>query len=490
MRRALLIAVLLAFLPVGSYAMKSAFRFEAKDVYLERLGADSVLCRVRLNVLDDAVANHSAVVLQPYAVFGGVRGDLTPASFYRLDGRGRRAQVRGGGPASGVPGEIERVCGVSRGEIELTGVLHGMDAVDTVGVYVDVIEVRKNKTTRDESRMIALCVPSQKPLFEPDYYAVYVTDRTKYRFDRYVNVPLRVQFEDGKNSFKPSLGLNEGEIYEFGKAVGPIIASKNTRVSEITMTAFCGIEGSVQANQVRMKARLNNVYAYLRQGVFARRNVKLAVEGEDWKTLQEWFSGTSWHLDRSLNDIIYGPASKDSKERNLKECVTFWRYMEDNLFPELERFECSIRFSMLDYADDEQRWAAYNEDPRLLSQYDFSCLLRSMTEWTASWYDMVFEFAEVYPLCSEAQVNALAASLRMGNTRAAADILRYVSGNDGLYYKAVWLMMEGRIEEAYEVAASLDATKNPAFASLKEKVSEVFRWRISPTPWEINLTSK
>lgn len=482
--------LVLAFVPVPGAAMKSAFRFDVKDVYLERRLSDSVFCRVRLDVLDDAVANRSAVVLQPYVLADGLKHPITPASFYRLDGRGRRTQVRSNGKtASGNDGEVDRVCGMSKGVIELSGVVSGFGSRDSVEVFVDVFEVRAtDRVNLVESRRIALVTPEPCPEFEPEYYIMYVDDKGKYRFDRHLTVPLRVEFEDGKNVFKPDLGMNPGALFEFEKAVSPIVSSAYTKVQEITFTAYCGIAGSVAANNTRMQARMNSVYAHLKKkGVFGRKGVSLNVAGEDWSMLQTWFSTTSWHHDRSLNDIIFGPASKDSKERNLRDCVTFWRYMEDNLFPEMERFECTVRFAMLDYPDDDARWSAYNADRRLLSQYDYSRLLKMFPQWSQSWYEVVFDFADTYPLCREAQVDALAATLSLGRLNQATDYMKYLSGQEAAFYQAVWLMMQGRVEEAYETVLTLDMGQNEAFRALYQKISAIYRWSVSPTPWAVEV---
>lgn len=476
----------------GAAGMRSAFRWEASDVHVERRDVDSVYCRVCINVIDDAVARGRAVVLQPYVLVDGVKLRITPASFYRLDGRGRRTKVRSGGlTASGAAHEVEKVCGLSKGVLELSGTIAGLDAGAPAEVRVDVYEVRAtDRVTLAESRLAARLSPRPRPEFVPEYILRYVEDKDRYRFERHLTVPLLVDFEDGKNVFNADLGVNQGALFEFTKAVGPVVSSANTRVHEISLTAYCGITGSVASNNARMQARLNAVYAYLKKtGAFGRKAVGLKVVGEDWASLQAWFLTTSWHHDRRLDDIIFGPASKDTKERNLRECVTFWRYMEDNLFPQLERYECAIRFSMADYADDAERWKAYNADKRLLSQYDYCCLMKSVTEFSQSWYDLAFDFADVYPLCREAQVDALAAVLSLGRLNQATDYLRYLSGQEATFYRCTWLMLQDRVEEAYELALTLEG-QSEVYDELYAKISAINRWSSSPTPWDVEMAGR
>jgi len=486
MKRLLLFLLMLSCFAPSVFAMKSAFKFETSDVRLERKDRDSICCYIKLNVIDDAVASRSAVVLQPYVLAGDVKFFIQPAAFYRLDKRGQRTQVRSnGGSASGSLEEVEKVCGLSRGPLELSGTFACDFRMDSIEVFVDVIEIRaSDKMSVDESRRLALFTLTPMPVFVPEFYLSYVTDKNRYRFDRHLVVPLKVDFEEGKNVFKAEFGMNEGYVYDFEKSVSPVIASPNTKVLEVTMTAYSGIEGSVSSNQLRMQQRLNSVHAYLKKrGVFGKKPVKLVVEGEDWSMLQTWFQSTSWHYDRSLSDVIMGPASKDSKERNLRDCVTFWKYMEENLFPDMERFECLVRFSMIDYADNDERWKAYNSDKRLLSQYDYSCLMLWNTEWSQTWCDLAMDFAEVYPMCREALVDALAVVLASGRLNLATEYMKYLSGQEAVFYRATWLMMQGRYEEAYEVVLALDTKDNEVFGRLYDKITSVYRWSVSPTPW-------
>ncbi len=494
MKRTLLLLVMLS-LPAASHAgtMKSGFVWDVHDVTLERRGADSLYCHVALDILEDGVANRCAVVLRPYVVLDGEKRYVRPVSFYRLDNRGHRIRVRSDGmPASGDLGELDRVCGLSRGTLSLEGVVAGPGDADSVCVYVDVTEMRaKDRVTYEETRLVAVFTPTPPPDFYPDFPLLYVDDKDRYNFDRHVTVPLRVAFEDGKDVFKVSYDTNEGSVYEFMRQVAPIVSSSHTKVSEITLSGYCGIEGAASANLRRTQQRLSSVYSYLKgKGVFKKKAVKLDPVGEDWKMLQDWYATTSWHYDRSLNDIIFGPASKDSKERNLKSAVTFWQYMEDNLFPEMERFECLLAYSHLGYRSDDERWEAYNEDRRLLSPYDYSCLLKSLNAWSQGWYDVVFDFAEQYPLCKEALVDALAAMLYLGRLNQASDYFRYLSGPYAAYYRAVWYMYSDRLQEAHDEAAGLDTSLNPAFRSLVDKIAVVYDWKQSVAPWDKRIIKK
>lgn len=99
----------------------------------------------------------------------------------------------------------------------------------------------------------------------------------------------------------------------------------------------------------------------------------------------------------------------------------------------------------------------------------------------------MFDFADTYPLCREAQVDALAATLSLGRLNQATDYMKYLSGQEAAFYQAVWLMMQGRVEEAYETVLTLDMGQNEAFRALYQKISAIYRWSVSPTPWSVEV---
>lgn len=468
--------------------MKSALLWDVSDVGLARCGGDSVRLDIDFNVLNDAVAVRSAVVLRPYLVVGGVRrSGQRPISFYRLDGRGNRCRVRRAHEhASGDPGEMQRLCGMSNGRFRYESVSESFSDMDSVEVFVDVVEYRAmDRETLVESRKVACFRPKPCPEFYPDFFTVYV-DEGKYSGNRSLNLALRVTFDPEKKTvFDIRHEDNEGDVYEFAEAVKSVLESPHTKVSSVSMKAYCGVEGPAGENFRIAAARFNSVYSYLRKRrIFGGHKVSTQVVGEDWGEVCRWFRNSFWTNDRTVKDILLNDdMPKDVKEKRLRAEEPFWRDLQNHVFPGLDRIECRIEYALLPYGSDAERWEAYNGDRTMLSQYDYCCLIKSLDMWSGSWYDAVFDFAAIYPLCWEAQLDAFAAALSLGRLNEAGKYLRFLpDGQDTGYYRAVWLMYMGDIAGSYELAETLDKD-DPRYENTVNQITEIYNWSRSPSPW-------
>ena len=474
--------------------MRSAMTYDVDAVHLT-LDGDSLQCRIDINMISDAVAKKCAIVLQPYLLDRGERIDLRPIAYYRLDNRGEKYRVRSTSEyASGRDDEAFFVCGLGRGRFQhSSSVAAGISRSDTLRLHIETIEYRMtDHYVTVEDRLVAECVPRLKPEFYPDLFSVYV-EPEEYRNAYTLTVPLRVTYDPKKkNTFDAKYEDNEGDVYDFSEELKVVLQSPHTRVSSVTMKSFSSIEGSATDNLNSARARYNSVYNYLRsKNVFGRRTVTSKIIGEDWDGLYEWMRGTYWVNDRDILEIVLSEdMPKDVKERRLKDNKAFWGYLEEYVLPEMDRFECVVEYSLQPYSDDAERWQAYNEDHRLLSEYDYSCLMRSLNLWTASWYDVVFDFAEQYPLCRESQINAFAATLSLGHINEASKYLRSSPSNEDMkYYKAVWLMYMGDVEGAYEAVNNI-WSKDIKYENTRNQIRSIYDWEHSRTPWKETVISQ
>lgn len=467
--------------------MKSALLWDVTDVCLTRCGGDNIRLDIDFNVLDDAVASKSAVVLQPYLVAGGRKSVLRPISFYRLDGRGNRFRVRRAYDcASGVADEVSKVCGLSEGHLKYSDVADAFSDEDSVEVFVDVVEYRAmDKENFIESRKVACFYPMSCPEFYPDFFTVYVDDG-EYPDGHYLDCTLNVTYDPKKKTtFDIRYEDNEGDVYEFVEAIKSVLDSPQTKVSSVSLKAYSGIEGPSRENFRVATARFNSVYSYLRKAkTFGRHKVSTRIVGEDWEGVYRWVRETFWANEKSVSDILFDSDMPDDvKEKRLCGEEPFWKNLEDFVFPELDRIECHIDYTLLPYDSDEERWKAYNEDRTMLSQYDYCCLIKSLNMWSSSWYDAIFDFAEVYPLCGEAQIDGFAAAISLGHLNEAGKYLRFLPANqDTRYYRAVWLMYMGDISGSYELAKTLDRS-NLRYENTVNQITAIYNWSQSLTPW-------
>lgn len=486
MKRVLILLLIVFPQLLNAASIRSAILWDVDDVRLSRYGSDSIMVYIDFNVINDDIAKNCAVVFQPNVCVGGNRFDIRPISFYRLDSRGNKPRIRKESLfASGSADEVSRCSGMSRGKFKYSCVAPGFSDKDSVEIFVDVVEYRAvEKKNAVECRKVSTFIPTPCPEFYPDFFSVYVPE-DKYNNHHSVCIPLRVTFAPKKTVFDMRYEDNEGDMYSFCEKVRTILQSGQTKVSSVSLKSYCSIEGSSSENLKNCTARFNSVFSYLKkQKVFGKRNVRFSVVGEDWDGLYSWFKGTFWVNEKSVRDVIYNyDISVDVKEKKLKEVKPFWDNLAEYVFPQMERTDCLIDYTLLPYKSDEERWIAYNSDKSMLSQYDYCCLMKSLNMWSSSWYDAVFDFASEYPLCQEAQINAFAASLSLGHVNEAGKYLRYLSSDENTkYYKAVWLMYMGDIEGSYELSQSLDK-HNLQYENTISQIERIYNWCHSMSPW-------
>lgn len=490
MKKLLLIVTLLLPLCAGARQMKSAFLWDIGNVSISRNG-NGMTIDLEFNILNDGVAARSAIVLQPYLTVGGKRSDMRPVSFYRLDSRGNRYNVRSDSrTASGRDDEYAYICGMSKGRKKYTCTLGELSKVDSIEIVVNVSEFSKNNRRKlIESRKVASFVPSPKPEFYPDLFPVYVEEGA-YGNARTLVLPLYVTYSASRPTvFDVKYEDNEGDIFDFVTALKPVFDSKNVKVKSVRMKSYAGIEGPASSNRKIADARLKSLMSYLgKQKPFLKRKVTSEVVGEDWARVESWFSSGSWSSDPVLRSAV--ESHSDSGERKLRDNAVFWKSISENLFPQLDRFECVVEYELLPYGGDEERLQAFYDSSLLLTPYDYSRLLRFTDLWGGLFCDIAYSFAVEFPACREAQVDAFAAALSLGNPIVAGRYLRYLKSDDNSrYYRAVWQTYMGDVDGAFETIAPLMG-KEKVYQNTALQIERLYRWHHAQSPMVVNVYSR
>ncbi len=482
MRRVLLAAaLLLAAVPLP--AMKSPFVWDVAGASVSRGDGGALTVSVDFDIMSDAVARGSAVVLQPYLVCGGRRADLRPLSFYSLGRRGGLADVRGDGTrASGRDDELVFVGGGSSGRKHYAASAEGFGVPgrDSVELMVGVTEYRRGgRRGFGETRKVACFLFTPEPEFHPDFVPLYPSDGGAVR--RSVTLTLRPQYGAG-GTFDVGRGGNAAMMYEFLTSVTPLVNAGV--VKGVTLLSYGGVEGPESANRKAAEARLASLWKYLRtEKVFGGAKVTRRTVGEDWASVARWLDASALHGDAVARAVIDGAGlSKDAREKKLRGCGAVWGAMSGSLFPSLERVECVVEYELKPYADDAARWEAYYGSPLLLSPGDYGVLMRASALWGGAFCELALDFAEAYPESPEAHVDAFGAAMVLGNAREASKHLRVMGGGDAaLYCRALWLMYCDDTQGALDAVNAMKG-KDAAYAATARRIGEIRAWRLSTTP--------
>lgn len=481
------ISLLLFILVCSSATLKSGLQFKVEDVSLERIGQDSLMVSMTVEITDDAVASRCAVVLSPYVLQNDACIELDPITVYRLDSRGNRYNVRSDSEyASGVAAEMALVCGTAQGMHRYGCTIGGVSADGDVDVYMQVMECRSGDVVvMGDLRLLASFAPLERPVFSPDYFFRSVAEG-EYSLMRSVSIPVDVLYESSKPSVFDAVFADNGRMLRsLGEEIRRYVGSPYTKVSSITMKCYTSIEGSEASNRRMASSRLNGVYNYLQSlGSFGRKSVRLLAVGEDWDGVRDWVSDTYWNNVMEVRNIVRNnDITADGKETLLRDMSLVWENMSERLFPSLNRIECVIDYELTPLPDDAVRREAYEGDTFLLSQRDYSLIIQSLNVWSVAWYDAVADFESQYPLCRQAAVNAFAALLSKGDLNGASRFLRYGdSDSDMLYYRMLWMMFSGDVDGAYDAAVQLQG-KDAVYDTAIVQIMDIHEWKYSSHPW-------
>lgn len=489
-QRFLIIACVLLACPQQVPAMRSGFQWKAESVSLTRHDRDSILVSLTVDVTEDAVARSRAVVLQPFVLVGEESLYLHPAAFYRLDGKGRRYKVRSDSEfASGTDAEKSFVCGVARGRITFDG-LFPMPAgalTDSVFVYVSVEERRyPDRYEIAEVRKVAAFRRKHKPAFEPELYTIPVQEFDSQTV-RQLTFPIEVEFEENRTAYNDSYGLNQKGTFELRNSLGSVLGHPGVKPVSVEFVGYSDIEGPLKTNQRNCQLRTKSLYDFVRSdGLFRNMKVNVRGVGEDWNTFTDWVKNSYWINEKTVSGIVFGTYGKDQKEARLRESVPlFWDNVSKLLFPLLNRYECTLKFTFVPPDNLADKWILYNSNRRLLSPKDYSDLIEDADRFSTKWYDLVFDFLDSYPDCHEACIDAAAAMLSLENYNSMGGLVRILEQNsdvDSRYFVALWNIYKGNIREGAAMLKELPSNHYIHSKALM-MIEALIEWEDSPNQW-------
>ena len=480
MRRRFLFLAFLCLLPTALSA-KSEFAWSVEKVEMHQTETDSISVDIFVNVTKEKLRKKTAMVLQGFLLVGQETIPLKAASFYTFDNQGRKYNVRKGySNASGYSDELFFASGKSVGKFTMHSLIPMPPGIDACAVLM----MQTERSAPDKQQVVsALEVahfyhkprPTVKPKF---YYLPAPDDRSESHIDKH---EMHLVFAEGKDTYDNQAGMNQKESFDFVQAVSSIISDKRTKVTSVSFNGYTGIEGPESANKKVCQARTQSVLKYLNgKKTFGSKKVNVNYKGEDWKTVDEWIDDSFWGRDQEYHNLIRRTQNNDARERALKEQYPeLWETLSSRLFPDLERYECVLMYTVDPFEDEDAVLKAYNVNSRLLCQYDFYRLLNTQDMYSQKWFEILVEWVERYPYSKPALVNASAAYLACGKLREANSFLRLLGdSDDARYYKALWFFYNGDLDSAFELVSSLDP-RNPAFGSFFEQLKEYRNWKFN-----------
>lgn len=290
------------------------------------------------------------------------------------------------------------------------------------------------------------------PLFIPQYNVVYVTppiEEIKQRSDSY---SARLNFMVNKYDIRRDLGDNAARLDDIDRIFREVNEDKNLTLTEVNITGFASPEGNFDSNMVLSKNRAQSLANYLSSNHnVPSKAIKVSWMGEDWEGLRKLVAETNFDgRDAVLAAIDNSPniAQRKSRINGINGGRTF-RYMLENLYPQLRRNDYTISYIARPFDVEEAR-QVIRVNPRHLSLNEMFHVAKTYEKGSEG-FNQVFDIAvRLYPDNDIAKINAAAAEIENGAVDMAIRRLSSINSPEAWNNLGVAYAARGDYQKAEE----------------------------------------
>ncbi len=270
-------------------------------------------------------------------------------------------------------------------------------------------------------------------------------------------------FKPGSTELSPAYGSNRTELGRLDRELSVLLNDGTGRLQAVRITGYASPDGSSRRNEELAVGRALHFRNYLsrKQGIPEQ---KVIVEQcvEDWNGLVRLTAETGKPYAAKVAQVVNGTSDPDSRRKGLKAIGKgrAWKDMEQTLFARLRRMELEVVFETKEpiavktdapvSAGLERLLTRYNNHPEALSLDELLAIAPVFRPGTEQYREIYEQAAYRFPDCAEAQLNAGAAALAVGDTESARFFLQRVEGNEhALINLGVLSLMENDPEAAF-----------------------------------------
>lgn len=163
----------------------------------------------------------------------------------------------------------------------------------------------------------------------------------------------RIQFKVNITDIDPAMGQNQQELDDIASTLDSISNNLGMTINRIVLHGYASPEGSYANNERLAKGRTEALKTVLEQRNGIPSNVIVVdYTPEDWDGLRQAIEDSDLANKAKLLAIIDSDRDLDAKERALRQYPVEWRYLVNNVLPNLRRTEYKIEYRH-DYEEDE-----------------------------------------------------------------------------------------------------------------------------------------
>lgn len=290
----------------------------------------------------------------------------------------------------------------------------------------------------------------------------YLTPQTETVKRRNACDTAYVDYRQNIYAVEPEFANNRHELEKINNLLSPLLTDGMSTIKSMQITGYASPEGAYADNEILARRRSQGFADYLYDTYPIPRNtINISWVPEDWDGLVDLLNGSQKDYKNKVLAIIRNYDIFQGREKILMELNGGKPYnsMLNELFPKLRRIVLRIAYEVRRVTDTEASDLVYLR-PQQLSLDEIFRVARFFKPGTAAYREIYEIAAHQYPDNVTANVNAGAASLTAGDTKAAKYYLDKVNTNPLAFNNlGVLAMLEGRYEEAkayFEKAAQAE----------------------------------
>lgn len=279
----------------------------------------------------------------------------------------------------------------------------------------------------------------------------YITPEVERVKQRNACDTVYIGYRQGRYAVDPRFDNNPVELNKIENLLSPLLTDGMSTIKSMYINGFASPEGNYTDNELLSKRRSEGFADYLCQSYLIKRDlIQVAWMAEDWEGLTDLLRVSTKSYKGKVLDIIRDYSIFRGREKVLMELEGGKIYNEllNELFPKLRRIVLQTNYEVRRVSDVEASSLVYAR-PQQLSLEEIFRVARFFKPGSAAYREIYEIAARQYPDNIIANINAGAASLIGGDTKAAGYYLSKVKENPRAFNNlGVLAMLEGRYDHA------------------------------------------
>lgn len=254
----------------------------------------------------------------------------------------------------------------------------------------------------------------------------YVQPKAEVVKTRQENGSARLQFKVNKSDINAQLGNNVAELDKMRKTIDLVKNDPDVTITSIKLHGYASPDGRYDNNERLASNRTKAVFNYLRSVYPVEEKLfQFSSTAEDWDGAIEYLKYNEVPQKEALLKIANNNAlTPDEKEKTMATKLSEgYRYLLNNVFPDLRRTEYTINYDVRNFNLEEAR-KIIETRPQKLSLQEMYAVANSYEQGSEK-YNYVFDVAvTMFPEDELANLNAAYVAINRGDKANAEKYLK------------------------------------------------------------------